>query len=556
LDVSRRVAADSRARLWRLAVAAIVLLGLALRLRGIHDPILDHPGWRQGDTAAIARNFATLDLNPFHPQTDYDGPPPNYVELELQIVPFLAALLYKIFGVHEIFGRLISIAFSLGTVGVLASFGRWLFGTRLAGLAAALAFAIYPGSVYYGRTFTPDTTMAFFLTAAVFAGARWALEDGPGGGRRFASAAALMALAILAKPVALVGLAPVAAALVQRRGPAGALRSPQTYAFLALAVVPYALYDAYLRGIAEWHWASGITRLHVVPSFLGSLTSFAAFRAKFEAFGDALGMLSATMVGRVGTIFFLAAVVSQRALRVPSRSQALLYAWLVAGLAYAYLVVTVERVDYYLYPLVPLAALWTGGLCEGLRRGMPRARRPYALAGALVVAAYALVAGRAAVAPYYRYSKVVYDRAKALDATLAPGALVVMGHYDPSVLYYINRKGWEEDPYLWTPFDEESAIRKGARSFIAIEKNRLKRNVELSTWLERFPIRNPDALWPVYETDPAKQLPGAEERWQEFRRNEKTRASTPSDRYGSGSSDPAGASGAVAPVSGAPASTS
>jgi len=100
-------------RRWAIALGATLALGLGLRLHGIHAPILDHPGWRQGDTAAIARNFATLDLNIFHPQADYDGPPPNYVELELQIVPFLAALLYKIFGIHEIFGRLISIGFSL-----------------------------------------------------------------------------------------------------------------------------------------------------------------------------------------------------------------------------------------------------------------------------------------------------------------------------------------------------------------------------------------------------------------------------------------------------------
>ena len=40
-----------------------------------------------------------------YPQTTYNGPPPNYVELELQIVPFLAASLYKVFGVREIFGR-------------------------------------------------------------------------------------------------------------------------------------------------------------------------------------------------------------------------------------------------------------------------------------------------------------------------------------------------------------------------------------------------------------------------------------------------------------------
>jgi len=97
----------------------------------------------------------------------------------------------------------------------------------------------------------------------------------------------------------------------------------------------------------------------------------------------------------------------------------------------------------------------------------------------------------------------------------------VMAHYDPSVLYYIDRKGWEEDPYLWTPFDEQSAIRKGARYFIAIENNRFHKNVELYAWMQRFPVRSTNAAWPVYETDNAKVLPGAEERWREFRRREK-----------------------------------
>ena len=108
-----------------------------------------------------------------YPQTMYDGPPPNYVELELQIVPFLAATLYKIFGVHEVFGRLITVLFSLSTVATLAYFGRWLFGSTLAGLAAAFFYAVFPGSVYYGRTFMPDCTMVFFLTAALFAAARY-----------------------------------------------------------------------------------------------------------------------------------------------------------------------------------------------------------------------------------------------------------------------------------------------------------------------------------------------------------------------------------------------
>jgi hypothetical protein len=519
LDVSRRGEVAARGLWWNAGLAAVVLLAFVLRLNGIHNPILDHPGWRQGDTAAIARNFARLDFNPFHPQTDYDGPPPNYVELELQIVPFLAAAGYKLFGIHEVFGRLISIVFSLGTVATLGYFARYLFASELAGLVAALLFAIYPGSTYYGRTFTPDTTMVFFLTAALYASARWILERDGTFGRAFWGAALLSACALLAKPVAIVGLVPIAAMLIERDGFAAAVRRPQNWAFFALALVPYLAYDRYVASIAEWHWASGITRLHVLPGLRGAFASFAAFRHKFGLFRDALGMLAKTMLGWPGFALFVVSIF----VPVRTRSRALLYAWLAAALLYAYVVVTVERVDYYLYVFLPLAALWSGGLLARAAEFLPETRpvRISAVAlGALAVLGI-IVVNRSAVRAYYHYNPAVYRAAKALDATLAPDALVVMGHYDPSILYYIDRKGWEEDPYIWTPFDEESAIGKGARYFIAIENRRLKRNVELSAWLERFPVANPNAKWPVYETDYAKELPGAEARWQEFRRRER-----------------------------------
>ncbi len=133
----------------------------------------------------------------------------------------------------------------------------------------------------------------------------------------------------------------------------------------------------------------------------------------------------------------------------------------------------------------------------------------------------ALLAGYREIAPYYRWSAANYVRAKQLDAALAPGTLIVMGHYDPSILYTINRKGWEEDPHLWTPFNEQSAIRKGARYYVSVEHARLKQtNLELYCWLSRFPVLDPAAKWPVYETDLAKMLPGAEDRWRAFRRGE------------------------------------
>ncbi len=320
------------------------MLGLGLRLVGLHDPIMDHPQWRQGDTAAIARNFAQLNFNILYPQTDYDGPPPNYVELELQIVPYLAAIGYKMFGVHEVFGRLISIGFSLGTVAVIAYFGWWLFESAFVGLAAALLFAIFPGSVYYGRTFMPDTAMTFFFTLAMYASARTLLgsmqKPIPW---KDVGCAALLALAFLAKPVSLLAVIPLACI--------GRLRS------LVVIVPGLISLFVYLHAVdahAEWHWASGITREHVLPSLLQSFVSPHAMLSKLAITLTTIpSMLSTTMLGPAGFAFALLGFL----MPLRSRSNLLLYSWLLAAVLYAFVVVTVERVDYYLYPVLPLAAL-------------------------------------------------------------------------------------------------------------------------------------------------------------------------------------------------------
>jgi len=472
---------------------------------------MDHPQWRQGDTAAIARNFAQLDFNIFYPQTDYDGPPPNYVELELQIVPYLAAIGYKIFGVHEVFGRLISIGFSLGTVVVIAYFGRWLFESAFVGLVAALLFAIFPGSIYYGRTFMPDTAMTFFFTLALYASARTLLA--PAGKTipwKEIGCAALLALAFLAKPVSALAIVPLACI--------GRLRS---LVVIVPAAISLWLYLREVNSHAEWHWASGITREHVIPSLLQALVSPHAFVAKSVVLLTTIpSMLSTTMLGPVG--FALAVLGFLTPLR--SRSNVLLYSWLVAAVLYAFVVVTVERVDYYLYPVLPLAALAGGAFIRTFAALWSEASerlQNVALAGAAVALIVVIGDNAAQIQPYYYYKRTVYLEARRLHTLLAPGALVVMAHYDPSILYYMQHKGWEEDPLLWTPFDQQSAIRKGARYFIAVEQNRFAKNAELYAWMQRFPLLPGSGIWPVYETDSAKILPGAEDRWQEFRRREK-----------------------------------
>ncbi|MBV8066549.1 MAG: glycosyltransferase family 39 protein [Candidatus Eremiobacteraeota bacterium] len=498
-----------------------------MRLHGIHDPMLDHPGWRQGDTAAIARNFFRLRFDIMYPQTMYNGPPPNYVELELQIVPFIVATAYKVFGIHEIFGRIVVLAFSLGTVVTIAFFGRWLFNSTLAGIAAAFFYAIFPGSVYYGRTFTPDCAMVFFLTAALYATSRYIAEaEGPAP-YALAGSTLLLTLAYLAKPVAVLAAAPLLGMMGERARAHRAFPALGAATLLVVPILVLVVYDRRIASYAEWHWASGITRLHVLPALQASLTSAAALGAKLTNFRTVVAMLRVTMLGDIS--FWLAIAGFVALPWVAARTKALLWGWLIGGLIYLYVVVTVERVDYYLYPLLPLCALVIAGplarFVAGLREAdIATPARLALLATVPLICITALLFGRVPIAPYYGYNKDAYRNAVALDYALPKDAVIVMGHYGPDVQYYIDRFGWEEDPIIWTSFDEESAIRKGARYFVAIEDNRLRNNMELCAWLARFPRLAYAGAWPVYETDPAKVSPKAERFWREFRNAERSGA--------------------------------
>jgi 4-amino-4-deoxy-L-arabinose transferase-like glycosyltransferase len=439
-----------------------------------------------------------------YPQTDYDGPPPNYVELELQIVPYAAAQAYHLLGgVHEVAARLLVIAFSLGTVLLLWALGRELYSAR-AGLIASALFAITPGAVYYGRAIIPESDMLFFSVAALLFWWRFVQAR-----RRadFLWAAVFAALAFLAKPPALVILAPIFATGLLASPPAdvpGArLRLRLDWAPLILAaigIVPLWLYLWHLHAIAEWHWATGISGLHVLPALVGRLVNPSAFIAGVAGMLAQLKMLATTILGPALFGLVLLAAVTQPQGPQTARRNAFFGAWIVALGVYAFVVVNVERVDYYLMPLVLWAVLYAAGALDHLLE-LVWPQRPSAptIAAAAVAALLAVYAGMLEVHPYYTWSRAVYAAANEVRTAIEPGTLIVMGHYDPSVLYTIGHRGWEEDPLVWSVADMQSAIRKGARYYVAVEVPRLRANRPLYGFLQRFarvPVRSG---WQVYD---------------------------------------------------------
>src|SRR5690349_11333718 len=99
----------------RLALVLILALGAALRLYHVTAPFLDAHAWRQLDTAAMARNFYDGPFFPLDPRVDWGGRS-GYLEAEFPLIPAIIAVLYRLFGLHEILGRLVIIASSLALI--------------------------------------------------------------------------------------------------------------------------------------------------------------------------------------------------------------------------------------------------------------------------------------------------------------------------------------------------------------------------------------------------------------------------------------------------------
>ena len=59
----------------------------------------------------IAENFYRTGFNIFYPRVNWAGNTPGYVGTEFPLVPFIASMVYGVFGVHDWIGRSISVLF-------------------------------------------------------------------------------------------------------------------------------------------------------------------------------------------------------------------------------------------------------------------------------------------------------------------------------------------------------------------------------------------------------------------------------------------------------------
>ena len=150
----------------------VTLFGVLLRLIKIRQPFVDHWSWRQADVAMIAENFYHHGFNIFYPQINWAGPSPGYVGTEFQVVAFIAALLYLIFGVQEWVGRSVSVFFFGVSVPFFYLLVRKVSNERSALFAIGI-YTLAPLSIFSSRSFMPDMASLSFSIIALYLFSEW-----------------------------------------------------------------------------------------------------------------------------------------------------------------------------------------------------------------------------------------------------------------------------------------------------------------------------------------------------------------------------------------------
>src|SRR5438067_9127336 len=237
----------------RLAIM-ISILAVAVRLICIDQPYLDNLSWRQSDVAAIARNYFQGGFHFAHPQIDWAGNEPGYVGTEFPILPFSAAICYKIFGVHEWIGRVQALILFALSVPFFFLLVRKIFG-EIAAVWALFFYSFAPLGIMAGRCFMPDMLSLALSIIGLYFFQRWVGRSERARSTSLIASAFCISLSILIKLPSIIIGAPLACLVFQHfRIPplriGAAFRNILLWTFAGIALLPSALWYGHAYQIA------------------------------------------------------------------------------------------------------------------------------------------------------------------------------------------------------------------------------------------------------------------------------------------------------------------
>jgi hypothetical protein len=411
-------------------VACLIVFGFFARAATYRAPLLDHHGWRQADTASIARNFARERFNILYPQIDQRGARADgYVETGLEVFAFLVAAISKVAGFHTEIGRLLSAVCFVASSLLLWRFVRRRHGEEAGLIAVFLQAFAFPLLLYIERAFMNEALLISLSIGCLVAAQRYLETRGrvPG--------VALIALSSLIAAIKLPYLiiwAPVAGLFLEAEG----RRVWRQWILWTMVVVNggvAVLWYGHARALgAESGLSFGIT-----DKLFDAAT---VFSVTFPL--QMLERLARDILEPIGLVAIaVGAWLAYRSLR-----------WcellgLLGFVAYVVIVAVGNRHhNYYQLALMPIAPVvaapgvsWIATWAENRFRLL----RETALPGILMLAAICAFVRLVSAHSWFEYSPHDVVLCEALHAATSPtDRLLFVGDNNPQVLFCVDRKGW------------------------------------------------------------------------------------------------------------------
>jgi 4-amino-4-deoxy-L-arabinose transferase-like glycosyltransferase len=392
--------------------------------------------------------------------------------MEFPIMHTLTALLYGIFGVHEIIGRIINITFATAAMYFFYRLSRRFLSLQGSLFSLGL-FAFSPMNIFFGRTFMPEASMMFFCVTSVYFFLLW-LEDKSIPAYWIALVCA--GVSWLVKPTAGMILSPIFTAWFLRDRQK-MLYDWRAWLFTAGSVLPvlaWALYSKWVNSLnpnlpqAFGGW------LEILLERGGILAHW--IDPQFYAF--LCGSIGLLLLTPLGSLFFIYGSIKMP----PGKTRTILWMWLGAVIAYFYVLAGANSGHiYYHIHLLPVSAIFAGYGIERALSGrtlgyvLNKIKLPFRVLSIGIIGLY--IWGYAAFFSYMYEERLPYTLAASkMLMERAPYPRVLVVHQPktaaPLVLsYYSKSKSWPLPMFSSKESIEllESFRARGATTYVAME---------------------------------------------------------------------------------------
>ncbi len=449
----------------------IFFTALAFRLWGVTNPLLDFHSWRQTLTATMAYNFYAEGMNFLIPR-------PNMINsihhFEFPLYTYLVALLYKVFGFHEIFGRLVSIFFGMASIWFLYLLGKRYFDETSAIVACGF-YAVLPFSVYYSRTYMPESAMLFFSICMVYMFARW-LDSRTWSD--FFIAALIATLAFLVKlPTLYMGGPLLFLAWNKFRGEI--FYQPKLYLFVVLILTPPTLWYGHIAQLqfkvdgGSNIWLNMLKDVEVLFTLrYWKLIFWTRLVEKMFAF----------------TVFpFLILGMRAHSLNKESR---VLHVWFFSICAYFIIAAKYNFIhEYYQVPIIPVGCLFAGKFIADFYRHNSSIdwKNNVRVWIVFIMIIFIPIHSVYKLNKRLQYDDTYIKIGEEIKTYTEPNELIIanQNNASPQIFYYGQRKGWGVTIHQkLKPETMSEYIDKGARLYVMVGGNLEASDPELNGFLK------------------------------------------------------------------------